>query len=75
VPPFVFDCPRRYLREDLKEITLHQIRFSHASCHVTSVQLPVGELEPFPEVLETQDGIVSQRVCAIVANTTELRAC
>jgi hypothetical protein len=74
VPPFVFDCPRRYLRENLKEITLHEIRLGHASCHVASVQLPVGKLEPLPEVLETQDGVVSERVRAIVSDTTELQA-
>jgi hypothetical protein len=72
VPPFVLYRPRRDLREYFEQIAFHKICFGHASCNVSSVQLPVSELEPFPKVFQAQQSIVSERICAIVANTTEL---
>lgn len=64
--------PGRYFCYDLKKVTLHQVRLSHATCYIAAVQLSIGKFEPFPQVLQAEEGVISERICAVIANTTEL---
>jgi hypothetical protein len=70
----LLENPGRHLCQNLQQISLHQVRLSHATRHITTVQLPVGELEPFSQVFETDKGIVSEGIGAIIAYTTKLHA-
>ena len=65
----VINHPFRYLGQNLQEIMIDEVRLGHTPSHISQVVLLIDELEPFTQVFQTEERVVSQLVGPIVANT------
>lgn len=69
--PVIRDPPG-HLCQDLQQITLYEVCLGQTSSNVAAIQLTVGEFDPFSQVFQAEECIVSERISAIVANATQL---
>lgn len=59
--------------QNFEQVALDQVRLGHASRDIAAILVVVDKLEPFPQVLQAQQGIVSERIRSVVADAAELR--